>query len=271
MLILVGLVPAAFAAQHAAHDAAQWKTTAERTPSGGRLPDALLGQRRATTVGTEDAVAELTRYDKADGQPTGHTYAALVSVAKDVGDRVENLDSVKSLASNERNDLRTDIYLLAEVFGKLIKGKRVEDPATVKTISAAAADLNDIVKYIPVWVKIAVALALGLGTMIGWKRIVVTVGEKIGKSHLTYAQGASAEMMAAVTIGLADYMGLPVSTTHVLSSGIAGTMAANRSGLQKDTLASILLAWVLTLPVCIFLGAVLFSFGLYLTFHVFGI
>ena len=107
--------------------------------------------------------------------------------------------------------------------------------------------------------------------MIGWKRIVVTVGEKIGKSHLTYAQGASAELMAAATIGLADFGGLPVSTTHVLSSGIAGTMAANRSGLQTQTLINIVLAWVLTLPVCVFLGATLFSAGLYVTFHVFGI
>ena len=131
--------------------------------------------------------------------------------------------------------------------------------------------MDKIVKYIPAWVKVAVAIALGLGTMIGWKRIVVTVGEKIGKSHLTYAQGASAELMAAATIGLADFMGLPVSTTHVLSSGIAGSMAANKSGLQKDTLISILMAWVLTLPVCIFLGATLFSVGLYLTLHIFGV
>ena len=131
--------------------------------------------------------------------------------------------------------------------------------------------LDQLTRYIPSWVKVLVAIALGFGTMIGWKRIVVTVGEKIGKSHLTYAQGASAELMAAATIGLADYMGLPVSTTHVLSSGIAGTMAANRSGLQRDTLISILLAWVLTLPVCIFLGATLFSAGLYVTFHIFGI
>jgi len=100
---------------------------------------------------------------------------------------------------------------------------------------------------------------------------VVTVGEKIGKSHLTYAQGASAELMAAGTIGQADGLGLPVSTTHVLASGIAGTMAANGSGLQKDTLISILLAWVLTLPVCVFLGATLFSASLYVMFHILGI
>ena len=110
--------------------------------------------------------------------------------------------------------------------------------------------------------KYAVAIALGLGTMIGYKRIVVTVGEKIGKSHLTYAQGGAAELVAMCTILVADHFGLPVSTTHVLSSGVAGTMAANKSGLQMATLRNILMAWILTLPVCIFLGALLFAFGL---------
>ncbi len=122
--------------------------------------------------------------------------------------------------------------------------------------------MDKLTKFIPVWVKVAVAMALGLGTMIGWKRIVVTVGEKIGKEHLTYAQGASAELVAMGTILAADHLGLPVSTTHVLSSGIAGTMAANRSGLQMDTLRNLLLAWVLTLPVCVLLGAGIFAFGL---------
>jgi len=107
--------------------------------------------------------------------------------------------------------------------------------------------------------------------MIGWKRIVVTVGEKIGKSHLTYAQGASAELVAMATIGAADYFGLPVSTTHVLSSGVAGAMAANHSGLQTQTLRNLLLAWVLTLPVCMFLGAVLFASGFYVVFNILGL
>jgi PiT family inorganic phosphate transporter len=98
--------------------------------------------------------------------------------------------------------------------------------------------------------------------MIGWKRIVVTVGEKIGKTHLTYAQGAAAELVAAATILAADQYGLPVSTTHVLSSGVAGTMAANHSGLQMDTLRNLLLAWVLTLPVTVLLGAGIFAFVL---------
>ena len=113
-------------------------------------------------------------------------------------------------------------------------------------------------RFIPTWVKVAVAIALGLGTMIGWKRIVVTVGEKIGKSHLTYAQGASAELVAAGTIAAADIYGLPVSTTHVLSSGVAGTMAANGSGLQWATVRNLLMAWVLTLPCAIALSASLY-------------
>jgi phosphate/sulfate permease len=114
---------------------------------------------------------------------------------------------------------------------------------------------------IPLWVKLAVALALGCGTMIGWKRIVVTVGEKIGKSHMTYAQGASAEIVAMGTIEVASALGMPVSTTHVLSSGVAGTMFANKSGLQHKTVASILLAWILTLPASVFLGSAFFGAG----------
>jgi PiT family inorganic phosphate transporter len=118
--------------------------------------------------------------------------------------------------------------------------------------------IDDATKFIPPWVKVAVAIALGLGTMVGWKRIVVTVGEKIGKDHLTYAQGASAELVAMTTIGAADAFGLPVSTTHVLSSGVAGTMAANRSGLQLATVRNLMLAWVLTLPVSMVLAGSLF-------------
>ena len=110
----------------------------------------------------------------------------------------------------------------------------------------------------PTWVKVAVALALGLGTMVGWKRIVVTVGEKIGKEHLTYAQGASAELVAMSTIFAADNFGLPVSTTHVLSSGVAGTMAANDSGLQLSTIRNIATAWVFTLPAAALLSGSLF-------------
>jgi PiT family inorganic phosphate transporter len=154
--------------------------------------------------------------------------------------------------------------------GKLVKQHKLEDPAEKAAASTLKKRMDKVTKFIPLWVKVAVALALGLGTMIGWKRIVVTVGEKIGKTHLTYAQGASAELVAMFTILAADNLNLPVSTTHVLSSGVAGTMAANHSGLQMDTLRNLLLAWVLTMPVCVLLGAGIFAFGLNLLFR-FGI
>ena len=151
------------------------------------------------------------------------------------------------------------------------KSNKLGDEAETKSAKDFQKELDAITKYIPAWVKISIAIALGCGTTVGWKRIVVTVGEKIGKSHLTYAQGAAAEVVAMITIALADVKGWPVSTTHVLSSGIAGTMAANKSGLQAQTLRNILLAWVLTLPVCIFLGSVLFAAGNFVVLNVFGL
>jgi PiT family inorganic phosphate transporter len=126
-------------------------------------------------------------------------------------------------------------------------------------LSNYRSHIDTATKFIPGWVKVAVALALGLGTMVGWQRIVVTVGERIGKDHLTYGQGAAAEITAAATIGAADWFGLPVSTTQVLSSGIAGTMTANGSGLQLETVRNIALAWVLTLPASIVLAGALFA------------
>ena len=134
-------------------------------------------------------------------------------------------------------------------------------PAVRKALAAHAASFAAAIEYVPYWVVLSVAVALGAGTAIGYKRIVVTVAEKIGKAHMTYAQGAAAELVAAITIGLADGLRMPVSTTHVLSSGVAGTMWANRSGIQGATVRKIGLAWVLTLPVAILLSAAIFSLG----------
>ncbi|HXY34273.1 MAG TPA: inorganic phosphate transporter [Planctomycetaceae bacterium] len=134
-------------------------------------------------------------------------------------------------------------------------------PETRRALAPADAQFARAIEFVPYWVIVGVALALGVGTGIGYKRIVVTVAEKIGKAHLSYAQGAAAEIVAAATIGLADVAHLPVSTTHVLSSGVAGTMAANNSGLRGDTLRKIGLAWVLTLPAAILLAAGLFWTG----------
>jgi len=151
------------------------------------------------------------------------------------------------------------MYLESEGLRLLDKSKAIQiSQADKLTLADYKKQLDNSTKFIPNWVKVAVAIALGLGTMIGWRRIVVTVGERIGKTHLTYAQGASAELVAMVTIGAADMFGLPVSTTHVLSSGVAGTMVANRSGLQWATVRNLLMAWVLTLPVSIALAGSLY-------------
>jgi PiT family inorganic phosphate transporter len=152
------------------------------------------------------------------------------------------------------------MYLTSEALRLLVKDKEADLSADdISKLNAYKKALDNSTKFIPPWVKVAVALALGLGTMIGWKRIVVTVGEKIGKDHLTYAQGASAELVAMGTIWAADTYGLPVSTTHILTSGVAGTMAANGSGLQWGTVKSLALAWVMTLPVAIVLSGTLFA------------
>jgi PiT family inorganic phosphate transporter len=157
------------------------------------------------------------------------------------------------------DNVRNDMYLTSEAIRLMQKaGNPAFDPDTGKNLTAYKKDLDGATKFIPLWVKVAVAIALGLGTMVGWRRIVVTVGEKIGKSHMTYAQGGSAELVAMVTIGAADMYGLPVSTTHVLSSGVAGTMAANKSGLQMSTVRNLLMAWVLTLPAAILLSGCLY-------------
>jgi PiT family inorganic phosphate transporter len=164
-----------------------------------------------------------------------------------------------NIPTEKVSNVRNDMYLVSEAFRYLLKQKPIamngEEEKVIKTYRGG---LDHATKFIPIWVKVAVALALGLGTMVGWKRIVVTVGEKIGKSHLTYGQGATAELVAMTTIGAADLLGLPVSTTQVLSSGVAGTMAANGSGLQWATVRNLLLAWVLTLPASILLSGCLF-------------
>ncbi len=167
--------------------------------------------------------------------------------------------SVADILPADRFKVRQAILLAdSAIKGLVKKGGLGLTHAERDLLDTERHQLKGLTEYAPVWVKIAIALALGIGTMVGWKRIVVTVGEKIGKSHLTYAQGASAELVAMATIGMSSGLGLPVSTTHVLSSGIAGTMVAQSSGLQSSTVRNIAMAWVLTLPVSMGLSAVLF-------------
>jgi len=265
-LILVGILPGAFALNPAAKP-----EDIQRIVVQARQLEPMLMKHSPTVLTSQDATDALSAYLKTKGVASEKTFQALAGRNREVAIELDGRTNFSDLNIEQRKGFRSDIYLLGETIGKLIKQHKVSDPAEVKAMSAFQKSLQDETKYIPVWVKFAVAIALGCGTMIGWKRIVVTVGEKIGKEHLTYAQGASAELVAMATIGLADKFGLPVSTTHVLSSGVAGTMAANHSGLQMETMRNILLAWVLTLPVCVLLGAATFSGTLYLMLHVFGL
>jgi PiT family inorganic phosphate transporter len=180
-------------------------------------------------------------------------------LARQVVASLDGKASFHDLDDEGRWELRTHLVELGASVRTLVHyfGDRMAEDRR-KVLSSLAGKLAEPVEYVPEWVKMGVALCLGLGTMVGWKRIVVTVGEKIGKTHLTYAQGAAAELVAAATIGMADMGGMPVSTTHVLSSGVAGTMWANKSGIQPETVREIALAWVLTLPV-----AMALSGGLY--------
>jgi PiT family inorganic phosphate transporter len=208
--------------------------------------------------------SELSKYLAPGGKLTGATYAALVATNAQMIQTLEGKTSLSDVPTEQRSALRTNLFLVGQTIDKIVKSKTITDANQVSAFTTYHTQLDKATKYLPVWIKFAVALALGLGTMIGWKRIVTTVGEKIGKEHLNYGQGASAELIAMITIGLADWFGMPVSTTHVLSSGVAGTMAANRSGLQASTMRNILLAWVLTLPVCVILGAGTFAAGLFI-------
>jgi low-affinity inorganic phosphate transporter len=188
---------------------------------------------------------------------------------------VANLDSVKSIlyGANSFNilngkktfEIRKDILLVSKAITKFQDGRQSKPIVSVTQgelaeLKANIRQMKSYTEYSPRWVILMISLSLGFGTMIGWKRIVVTIGEKIGKSHLTYAQGASAEIVAASTIGVTSWLGLPVSTTHVLSSGIAGSMVAGggMKNLQRKTITNIAIAWLITLPVTVLLSGTLF-------------
>ena len=179
-------------------------------------------------------------------------------LVRDIAAQVKQYGSLAKIPAQAVGNTRNDMYLASEAIRVLMKDKDSElSEGDVAALNAYKKSLDGATKFIPTWVKVAVAIALGLGTMIGWKRIV-TVGEKIGKTHLTYGQGAAAELVAAGTIAAADMYGLPVSTTHVLSSGVAGTMAADGSGLQLSTIRNIATAWILTLPAAMMLSGLLY-------------
>jgi PiT family inorganic phosphate transporter len=256
MLILIGTVPTAYALNRALPEsqmAAFHDTSlaASKVIEGKAAGYNIIGDPRPVVT------AYISRHEL-----TGGTLPALALLVRDISNQIEGYGSLAKVPAAAVGNTRNDMYLASEAIRFLLKDKGSElSAADIDTLGAYKKSLDAATRFIPLWVKVAVAIALGLGTMVGWKRIVVTVGEKIGKTHLTYGQGAAAELVAMGTIFAADNFGLPVSTTHVLSSGVAGTMAANGSGLQMATVRNLLMAWVLTLP-----AAIALSGGLYFLF-----
>ncbi|MDR3771741.1 MAG: inorganic phosphate transporter [Terracidiphilus sp.] len=254
MLILIGTVPTAYALNHAV-SASGVQDFIAASEQAGHVLDRHVD--KAGILGA-DARAEVTDYIRTK-QLQPDTVLALRELVEDLNHEVALYKEFKSVPASQQTNVRNDMYVASEAIRLMQKAK---NPAFTADETAALTNykgkVDKATKFIPIWVKVAVALALGMGTMVGWKRIVVTVGEKIGKEHLTYAQGACAELVAMCTISLADNFGLPVSTTHVLSSGVAGTMAANKSGLQMSTLRNIAAAWVFTLPAAALLSGTLF-------------
>ncbi|MEE3624619.1 inorganic phosphate transporter [Nitrospirillum sp. BR 11752] len=248
MLILIGTMPAAYGLNRA--------ITAADTPAYiatfDRAGDVLA---RHVDRMPADPRAVVENYVRT-GTLTSATLGGLHELTASIADQLRFSGALSGVV---QGSMRNDMYLSAEALRRLQKqgGTMLSDDER-QVLKELLGRYDHATRFIPTWVKVGVAIALGLGTMVGWKRIVVTVGEKIGKEHLTYGQGASAELVAMATIGAADAFGLPVSTTHVLSSGVAGTMAANGSGLQWSTVRNMAMAWVLTLPASIALAGGLF-------------
>ena len=260
MLILIGTVPTAYALNHGVSpfEVRDFITVSRQV---GHILEDHAGSARPVADPRAEAMAYI-RTRKA--RPA--TLPALRDLVENISREVAPYHTFQAVPAQDQTRLRNDMYVAGEAL-RLMEKK--QNPAftrgEVAAIDSYRGKLDKSIKFIPGWVKVAVALALGLGTMVGWKRVVVTVGEKIGKEHLSYAQGASAGLVAMGTIFLADNFGLPVSTTHILSSGVAGTMAANGSGLHLSTIRNIAAGWVFTLP-----AAALLSGLLYCLFHCFA-
>jgi PiT family inorganic phosphate transporter len=259
MLILIGMAPTAYALNRTMPDSStpafvQAAASAQQVFSGHAAGMPPMTEKDAPRV-----LAEALRTHQTD-KP--EVFAALGIVSGDITTQLQNYGSIRRIPAAATRNLRNQMYLVYDTLRLLTKdGEKARndfpDGGDAK-LKAYQTLLEKGTRFIPTWVKISVALALGLGTMVGWKRIVVTVGEKIGKTHLTYGMGAAAELMAASTILLAELKGMPVSTTHILSSGVAGAMAGNGSGIQASTVRNIALAWVTTLPAAMAIAGLLY-------------
>lgn len=280
MLVLIGIVPAAYALNMNSSSADLAATVVAAQKLEVELNDPQLAGMMAALKDQHLAESRVERLTRSEGVSAAEVIEATLvdnllnvypandivlatldplPLVKGVLASLEGRSSFEDLHAEERWQLRTKLVELGASVRTLLRqfGDTLAEDRR-KVLKGLAGQLSKPVEYVPEWVVTGVALCLGIGTMFGWERIVKTVGEKIGKTHLTYAQGGAAELVAAATIGMADVLGMPVSTTHVLSSGVAGTMWANKSGIQAETVREIALAWILTLPV-----AMALSGGLY--------
>jgi PiT family inorganic phosphate transporter len=254
MLILIGTVPTAYALNHAVSpmEVQDFIAASERA---GHILDRHVDKSALLGPDAREEVTEYIRTKKLEPD----TILALRELVEDLNHEVALYKVFKSVPAQDQTNVRNDMYVASEAIRLMQKNNNPEFTADENAaLSNYKSKVDKATKFIPDWVKVAVALALGLGTMVGWKRIVVTVGEKIGKDHLTYAHGAAAGLVAMGTIYAADNFGLPVSTTHILSSGVAGTMVANGSGLHFSTVRNILAGWFLTLPAAALLSGLLY-------------
>lgn len=254
MLILIGTVPAAYALNHGLGPTEIQQLLA----SSAQVERILEHHANPAAAPAADPRAALATYVRTR-KLAPDTVADLKAVVLDLDHEVRQYDGVRGIPAQDQIRVRNEMYVTSEALRLMDKAHApVFAPAERASLRSYRSSLDKTTKFIPDWVKVAVALALGLGTMVGWKRIVVTVGERIGKEHLTYAQGAAAGLVAMGTIFAADNFGLPVSTTHILSSGVAGTMSANGSGLRLSTVRNIAAGWVFTLPAAALLSGLLY-------------
>lgn len=259
MLILIGVAPTAYALNRTMPDS----STPAFVEVTGKAKAVFAAHAQGAQQGNPgDARGLIGDALKTRNLNRPEVFAALAALSDDIANGVKSYGSISRIPAAATPNMRNDMYLVADAIRLLPESGASLNAGDSAILKDYRSSLEAGTRFIPNWVKVSVAIALGLGTMVGWRRIVITVGERIGKQHLTFAQGASAELVAAGTILGAEFYGMPVSTTHILSSGVAGTMAANGSGLQTATIRNIVLAWVLTLP-----AAMLIAGCLYLVFR----
>ncbi len=257
MLILIGIAPTAYSINRALPDS----SSAAIIATAEQAQQVFVARAGDVHLSSVEARATLQGALQTRQFSSPQVFAALDTATADITAQLREHGALRHVPAEDTRDVRNAIYLVTDTLTHIEKTDQFDTafPGAAGTaIKAYEHQLTESTRFIPLWVKISVALALGLGTMVGWKRIVVTVGERIGKAHMTYGMGLSAELVAAGTILLALLKGWPVSTTHVLSSGVAGTMVADGAGLQVGTLRNIALAWILTLPAVMLISGALY-------------